>query len=298
MDFYQGNGISMESMTGYASIEKSTEQFSYSIEIKSLNSKYLEIQANLPRILKSNENDFISILKKNFRRGKLDLSIELFDWVESRTVSINTELMNKYYHELQKARKRLGIDNLISFDILLALDGVLHKQRTSISEKSRRDIYGSLETIIKKMLEMRRKEGNAIKIDVQKSLSEISSCARRIKTLSKGISKNLYQKLKANIDSLAQVNVDNVRLYTEIAILADKMDINEEIIRLNDHLKKFKTTLNDKGQIGKKLDFLAQEMFREINTVASKSASSEISHLVVEVKNNIDKIREHCRNIV
>ncbi len=288
----------MESMTGYASIEKSTEQFSYSIEIKSLNSKYLEIQANLPRILKSNENDFISILKKNFRRGKLDLSIELFDWVESRTVSINTELMNKYYHELQKARKRLGIDNLISFDILLALDGVLHKQRTSISEKSRRDIYGSLETIIKKMLEMRRKEGNAIKIDVQKSLSEISSCARRIKTLSKGISKNLYQKLKANIDSLAQVNVDNVRLYTEIAILADKMDINEEIIRLNDHLKKFKTTLNDKGQIGKKLDFLAQEMFREINTVASKSASSEISHLVVEVKNNIDKIREHCRNIV
>jgi uncharacterized protein (TIGR00255 family) len=147
-------------------------------------------------------------------------------------------------------------------------------------------------------LEMRRKEGNAIKLDVQKSLAEISNCARRIKTLSRGISKNLYQKLKANIDSLTQGNVDNVRLYTEIAILADKMDINEEIIRLNDHLKKFKTTLQDKGQIGKKLDFLAQEMFREINTVSSKSASSEISHLVVEVKNNIDKIREHCRNIV
>jgi uncharacterized protein (TIGR00255 family) len=288
----------MESMTGYASIEKSTEQFSYSIEIKSLNSKYLEIQANLPRILRDYENDFITILKKNFERGKLELSIELFDWVESRTVSINTELMNKYYHELQKAQKKLGIDNLISFDLLVTLDGVLHKRKTSISEKSRRDIYGSLDAIIKKMLEMRRKEGNAIKLDVQKSLAEISNCARRIKTLSRGISKNLYQKLKANIDSLTQVNVDNVRLYTEIAILADKMDINEEIIRLNDHLKKFKTTLQDKGQIGKKLDFLAQEMFREINTVSSKSASSEISHLVVEVKNNIDKIREHCRNIV
>jgi uncharacterized protein (TIGR00255 family) len=288
----------MESMTGYASIEKSTEQFSYSIEVKSLNSKYLEIQTNLPRILRNNENDFITILKKNFKRGKLELSIELFDWVESRTVSINTELMNKYYHELQKVQKKLGIGNTISFDLLVTLDGVLHKRRTNISEKSRRDIYGSLEIIIKKMLEMRRKEGNSIKIDVQKSLSEISSCARRIKTLSKGISKNLYQKLKTNINSLTQVNVDNVRLYTEIAILADKMDINEEIIRLNDHLKKFKTTLQDKGQIGKKLDFLAQEMFREINTVASKSASSEISHLVVEVKNNIDKIREHCRNIV
>jgi uncharacterized protein (TIGR00255 family) len=288
----------MESMTGYASIEKSTEQFSYSIEIKSLNSKYLEIQANLPRILRDYENDFITIIKKNFERGKLDLSIELFDWVESRTVSINTELMNKYYHELQKAQKKLGIDNLISFDLLVTLDGVLHKRKTSISEKSRRDIYGSLDAIIKKMMEMRRKEGNAIKLDVQKSLAEISNCARRIKTLSRGISKNLYQKLKANIDSLTQVNVDNVRLYTEIAILADKMDINEEIIRLNDHLKKFKTTLQDKGQIGKKLDFLAQEMFREINTVSSKSASSEISHLVVEVKNNIDKIREHCRNIV
>ena len=99
----------MESMTGYASIEKSTEQFSYSIEIKSLNSKYLEIQANLPRILKNSENDFIAILKKNFKRGKLELSIELFDWVESRAVSINTELMKKYYHELQIAQKKLGI---------------------------------------------------------------------------------------------------------------------------------------------------------------------------------------------
>lgn len=288
----------MESMTGYAAIERSTEQFSYSIEIKSLNSKYLEVQANLPRILKNSENDFIAILKKNFKRGKLELSIELFDWVESRTVSINTELMKKYYHELQKAQKKLGIGNPFSFDLLVTLDGVLHKRKASISEKSQVDISRSLETIIKKMLEMRRKEGNSIKMDIQKSLSAIADSVNRIKSLSKDVSKNLYQKLKTNIDSLAHVSVDNVRLYTEIAILADKMDINEEIIRLYDHLKKFRSTMREKGQIGKKLDFLAQEMFREINTISSKSANSEISHLVVEVKNNIDKMREHCRNIV
>ena len=89
-----------------------------------------------------------------------------------------------------------------------------------------------------------------------------------------------------------------MRLYTEIAILADKQDINEEIVRLKDHMKKFRQVMDEEGQVGKQLDFLAQEMFREINTISSKSNNSEISHLAVDIKNNIDKIREQCRNII
>jgi len=145
---------------------------------------------------------------------------------------------------------------------------------------------------------MRKREGRSIKSDIQKSLKSISSSVVDIRAQSKNTAEVLYEKLKANIQKLTDGPVDDVRLYTEIAILADKLDVNEELIRLDDHLSKFKQTMNEKGQIGKKLDFIAQEMFREINTIASKANNARISHLVVEVKNNIDKIREHCRNIV
>ena len=104
--------------------------------------------------------------------------------------------------------------------------------------------------------------------------------------------------MKKKITALVGAKVDDVRLYTEISILADKLDINEEIVRLVDHIKKFKEVIKNKEQVGRKLDFLAQEMFREINTISSKSNSSEISHIVVDLKNYIDRIREQCRNIV
>jgi len=288
----------MESMTSYASIEKSTEQFSYSVEVRSLNSKYLEVNVNLPKILRGDENDYIQLIKERFTRGKLELNIDLFDWNESRSVTVNTALMRKYYAELNQAKRKLGIENPLSFDILVTLDGVLQRQRSQLSEKSQRDIFKTLDMVIRKNLEMRKREGRSIKSDIQKSLKSISSSVVDIRAQSKNTAEVLYEKLKANIQKLTDGPVDDVRLYTEIAILADKLDVNEELIRLDDHLSKFKQTMNEKGQIGKKLDFIAQEMFREINTIASKANNARISHLVVEVKNNIDKIREHCRNIV
>ena len=106
------------------------------------------------------------------------------------------------------------------------------------------------------------------------------------------------ETLKKRIEALAGAKVDDVRLYTEIAILSDKLDINEEIIRFKDHIQKFNALMKSGDQIGKKLDFIAQEMFREVNTIGSKSNNSEIAHLVVDIKNHIEMIREHCRNVV
>jgi uncharacterized protein (TIGR00255 family) len=288
----------MQSMTAYSSIENSTEQFSYSVGIKSLNSRYLEIFVNLHKILKDEENDFIQILKNNFNRGKIELSIDIFDWVTQRSISINTDLLRKYFDELNVIRSGLCADNPLSFDALLGLDGVINRERTLISEKSRNDIYKTLNMAIKKTIEMRKKEGDAIRVDVEKSLSEITNYSGEIKGLLKDISKVLFQKLKQRLEDLVKSSIDDVRLFTEVAILTDKLDINEELIRLNDHIRKFKACMKEKDQIGKKLDFIAQEMFREINTISSKSNSSQTAHIVVEVKNHIEKIREHCRNVV
>jgi uncharacterized protein (TIGR00255 family) len=288
----------MESMTGYAFIEKSTEQFSFSVELKSLNSKYLETYVNVPRILKNEENELAALIKNNISRGKVELNLEIFDWQDAKPVSLNAELIEKYYKELQNVHSSLKIEEPLKFESILSLEGLTNRERSVISEKSRKAIYDSAAKAIKMAIDMRKKEGTVTKKDISSCIAHITETADLIKSLAKDNAKEKQQLLKNRIESLAGCPVDDTRIYAEIAVMADKLDINEEIVRLSDHLKKFKQVMKESGQVGKKLDFLSQEMFREINTIASKSNSSEISHHVVDVKNNIDKIREQCRNIV
>jgi uncharacterized protein (TIGR00255 family) len=287
----------MESMTGYAVVEKATEQFSFSIEIKSVNSKYVETYLNLPRFMKDDEYEIELLLKKRYARGKIELSIDIHDWLESRPVMINRDLLRKYYREVSAVTEELGAGGRFSVDALLALDGVVQKERSTLSEKSRADIFSGIELAVEKHIRTRLREGDATRKDLLKSLASISRSVVRIEKLSKNVSRALYDKLRASLEQLMKARPEDTRLYTEVAILADKQDINEEVQRLRDHIEKFKQLAVGEGQTGKQLDFLAQEMFREINTISSKSASSEIAHLVVDVKNAIDKIREQCRNI-
>jgi len=285
-------------MTGYAFLEKSTDQFSYSVEIKSLNSKYLEVFVNLPRTLRNDENEFAAMVKKSFTRGKIELNIDLFDWNATKPVSINGELLKKYYREIFAVHKSLGISEPFRFESILTLEGVTHKERSSISTKSRRDIINSIEAVIKKTIDMRKKEGTALRKDITSLLSLIGSDVNRIRLLSKKAVEEKKELLVNRLRGITNGSIDNNRLYSEISILAEKLDINEELVRLGDHLEKFKIIIKDKDQIGRKLDFLCQELFREINTIASKSSNSGISQHVVDVKNNIEKIREQCRNVV
>lgn len=285
-------------MTGYAFIEKSTDEFSFSIELKSLNSKYLETFINIPKIIRYQENDIQQLLKKYFSRGKIELNLDIFDWTVNKNISLNHELIKKYFRELKKIQRDMGINQPVTLDSVLKLDGVSQRERSVISDKSLKDVYKTIEAAAKKTIEMRKKEGNATKKDIVASINAIYKSVEAIKQRVKPIADNKVKELKERIDKISQKNIDDSRLFSEIAILADKLDINEELVRLNDHIAKFKAIIKVNDQIGRKLDFLAQEMFREINTIASKSNSSEISHIVVDVKNYIDKIREQCRNIV
>lgn len=147
----------MESMTGYAFVEKSSDQFSYSVEIKSLNSKYLEVFVNLPKIMRNDENELIQIVKKNFIRGKIELTIDIFDWNNIKPVSLNTELMKKYYYELAILQKELKIKEPLKFDSLLLLEGITQKERSVLTDKSKKDIYSTLDTVISKTIDMRKR---------------------------------------------------------------------------------------------------------------------------------------------
>jgi len=248
--------------------------------------------------MRNEENELIQIVKKNFTRGKIELNIDIFDWNNIKPVSLNTELMKKYYYELEILQRDLKIKEPLKFDSLLLLEGITQKERSVLTDRSKKDIYITLDAVISKTIDMRKKEGISIRKDITASLSLISKDVSRIKTISKKVIDEKKETLKNRLKVLTEGNLDNTRLYTEIAIMADKLDINEELVRMNDHLEKLKILMKEKGQMGRKLDFLSQELFREINTIASKSNNSEISHMVVDIKNHIDKIREHCRNIV
>ena len=288
----------MESMTGYARAEGSTPQFSYSIEIKSLNNKYLETYVNLPRSLSSEELYFVELLKKHFVRGKVELGVELFGWSAARGSSIDNELLKRYCDELSAFRKKNRIEEGFSLDAVLSLDGVVQKGRSSISPQSLSALKKAVENAAKTAIAMRKAEGKALETDLLGCVQTIADHLEKVKLKSKFAPAERVELLKARLSKISGVMADDNRLYAEVALLADRIDINEEITRLEDHIRKFRSTAKEKGQIGKKLDFIAQEMFREANTIASKTTDSDVSHLSVEIKNNIEKIREQCRNVV
>ena len=288
----------MESMTGYSHTEGATDQFSYSISLKSLNSKYLEIYAHLPKVIKDYGEEIEAMLKSTFIRGKIELTVEVFDWMETKKVTVNYDAIKGYYDEFSRIEKKLKLAGTLDLNFLLGMDGVIQKERTLITAKTKKDIMRAIGDVVARAKRMRNGEGLSIKKDIGKSLTAISKGLGRIQTLTGDVPARAFTRLKEAIETMSSGKVSDERLLAEIAILADKLDINEEKVRLRDHINKFNEMMAEEGQIGKRLDFLAQELFREINTISSKSNSSPVAHLVVEMKNHVDKIREHCRNVV
>ena len=173
-------------MTGYAFLEKSTDQFSYSVEIKSLNSRYLEIFVNVPKIIKNEENELHGLLKQRFSRGKLELNIDIFDWNVSKPIAINADMIKKYYRELRQIHRECGAEEPFRFESVLSLDGISQRERSMISRTSRADIYDTIDRVIDKAIEMRRKEGVAIRKDlVEAGVGDINEHLGAIKSLAK-----------------------------------------------------------------------------------------------------------------
>ena len=284
----------LHSMTGYGSISFNSNNFSFDIELKTLNSKFFDSKINLPSFLSNKEIEIANILKNKLFRGKVDLKIKS-NGNHSDSVKFNKKVIKDYFKDLKEISE---FDSSQLLKTIVNLPNSIDKTEINFSDKDLEKFFLALDEVIDNVLIFRVKEGDSIKTDLENNSNLISEILEKVVSLSKGHSAKLKDSLNKKINDLI-VDLDKNRLEQEVIYYLEKIDINEEIVRLQSHLSYFNDVLIGEGiEKGKKLGFICQEIGREINTIGSKANNSEIQSKVVEMKTSLEKIREQVLNIV
>lgn len=290
----------IKSMTGFGRSKYENEEREYTVEIKSVNNRYSDISIKMPRNLSSLEEKIKKQITTAISRGKIDVFITFINNSEKgKNIKINTELAKMYIKELKQLAKEGEIIDNINVTEVIRLPEVLN---ISLENDDEELILSELTVCTKNAIDsfiaMRETEGLKIKEDLQNRINIISKKIDKINSISTGLVEEYVVKLEKRINDILKTSVvDETRLAQEIVIYSDKCSIEEEITRLRSHILQFTNLLETSGPIGKKLDFLVQEMNRETNTIGSKANSLEITNLVVDLKTEIENIREQIQNI-
>ena len=291
----------IRSMTGFGRGESMSDGFQVTVETKTLNSRYLDVSVRVPQSLHQYEFDIKEKLQGKLSRGKVHVSVNVDSNDQAiPDITFNGTLIKAYSEMLREIKQKAGIDTPLELKDLLQFDDIFETQQAGEEdiEKIWECTKEALSESITLLNEMRRKEGSELKTDLEQHINEISELIEKVKELSKNRAPDVRKKLQSRIHSLIDEDkVDPDRLETEIAILADKMDVNEEIIRLQSHLKFFIEALDTAEPVGRRLNFLCQEINRELNTIGAKCNDSTISQHIVLGKEKLEQIREQVQNI-
>ena len=293
----------MRSMTGYGRGECTLHNRKFVVEIKSVNSRYNDITIKAPRSLNEYEEKILSILKKEILRGKTDLYISFESYAKSDVrVVLNESLADEYYRNLKLLKHKYNINEEVSLTLLTKFPDVLSTQENAYNSDAQEEMQEALEIALKsaleKFLKMRKKEGIFLAEDILKRLSTIDNLITKVSEKLPYLEENYKNKMMTRINELvSNQNIDEGRVLTEIAIFCEKTCISEELTRLESHIIQMQEILLESFSIGKKMDFVVQEMNREVNTIASKVSDIEIKRYSLELKNEIEKIREQVQNI-
>ena len=290
----------MKSMTGFGRSKVEENSREYIVEIKSVNHKYSDISIKMPRTLSSYEEKIKKIISEKVSRGKIDVFITYNNYSEEgKNIIINKELAKNYVAQLTELAEETGIVNRISPTEVMKLPDVMQlKIEDDESEVIWQELEKCVIEAVNNFTQMRETEGEKIKQDLQERLDKVETNVETIFGNSTGLIEDYVVKLRERIKEILDVPaVDETRLAQEIVIYADKCSIEEELTRLRSHISQFRNLLETKEPIGKKLDFLVQEMNRETNTIASKSVKLEITNLAIDVKTILEDIREQIQNI-
>ena len=297
--------VMIQSMTGYGKAETHIAGRKLSIELRSLNSKQFDLNARISPELKEREQTIRQLLAQKLERGKIDLRIELGDSADTpSSLQINHDAFIRHYRELQSLRDEMGLDHNIDLTsaVLRLKDVVQDAECMPLDEEEWQDVSAALDSCIGQFVSFRKQEGQALQNMFTDKLDAIMELLREVEPYEKGRIDNIRQHLLLNLDKLAEQTkkaVDSNRLEQEMIYYLEKLDITEEKVRLTNHVRYFRETMEQNGEgVGKKLGFIAQEMGREINTLGSKSNQSEMQIIVVKMKDLLEQIKEQVLNVL
>lgn len=291
----------LKSMTAYGRCEKTIGEKEISVEIKSVNNRFLDTSIRIPRSHSYLEDKVKrEILARGISRGKLEINITIVNPASS-SISVDTEYTKGYLDALHLLRDEFGLADDISVMTVARNGEVFKVTRPDVDEESEwNDLLSVLTVAINEFLSMREKEGANLAEDIRSKIELIRQHAKTVAKASEADIKGYRERLETRLRQVLsdnRVTADENRILTECAIFADKVAVDEELVRLESHFKAFLEFINAKEPVGRKLDFLLQEMNRETNTIGSKCSDSEIAHVVVEMKSELEKIREQIQNI-
>ena len=290
----------IKSMTGFGRCEVADEKRKFTVELKSVNHRYLDVNIKMPKKLNFFESTIRNLLKEYIERGKVDVYITYEDYTEDNyTLRYNSALAAEYLGYLNSMAEEFHLDNDIRVSTLSRYPDVLVMEEQDIDEK---ELWSGLEKALRgaceQFVESRVKEGEALRNDLLDKLDAMLSDVGFIEERSPQIMKEYRMRLEEKIQEiLGDRQIDDSRIATEVTIYADKVCVDEETVRLRSHIITTKDTLIAGGSIGRKLDFIAQEMNRETNTILSKANNIEISDVGINLKTSIEKVREQIQNI-
>ena len=298
----------LKSMTGFGAAEAERDGFKVAVELRSVNHRFLDIALRLPRPLLVLEDGIKARVRERVDRGRISLSIEFESKEQLEDVQVNASLVQAYVAAGERIVREMGLPAGTLKDpdhlgpllaTLLAQPEVLARTARAVDTDAVRDIVlQCVDRAVDQADEMKLREGRALGADLQNRLDSIVASHRTVEMLAPGVVQEAKQNLKARLAKLLDGGeVDAQRLAQEVAFLADRSDINEECVRLASHLQQFSDCMRAKGQGARRMGFLLQEMHREVNTIGSKTAQLEITHEVLRMKEEIEKLREQVQNL-
>jgi len=287
----------MISMTGYGNAEKTGQDISVSVEIKGYNNRYLEVNVNLPPWLSMLESKIREKITSACGRGKIDVYVRIREHNVPVNIKVNTYTAKAYYDAVNILAHELNLNEKPALSVLLEMDGVLDVEKNRDDERYWKEIEPLLDEAVKSFCAEREREGKHTQDDIIVNLCIIESSINKISSFVPVIENTIKENIKTRFKEILGGEIDENRILAETASLLLKYTISEEISRLTSHLNEFKSETKINSRPGKKLDFLCQEINREINTIGSKSAVIEVSAEVVKMKEALENMREQLRNV-
>lgn len=288
-------------MTGFGQAIVQKEQGAISVQLSSVNHRYCEVEVRIHQRLVALESEIKRFIRERIKRGRVTAYIELTGpgSQKGRKLRINKDLAEQYLHLIREMGRELGLADDLSTRLLIHLPGLweLDTEELPMPEAFWEDIKETLEVALGELVESRQQEGENLQKDLEERLQEVENLIEEIKEVAPKVVEEYKAKLKERIEEIGkEVEIKEERLAMEIALFAEKSSIAEEITRCESHISQFRNTLHEEVS-GKKLDFLVQELHREVNTMASKARNTQIIHLVVEIKNHLENMREQLHNV-